>query len=130
MIREHATVLLALFNSKKEDGTSYSYAEMLTLVGLSATRDWVRALSKFFVANGKRRKVEYTWKRDEIPAAETLPGVLDADDGDYGVKDEIAAALNRIANDLIVIAKAAGLPGYRIISIDDPSYEQRGETGA
>lgn len=63
MIREHAAVLLALFDSKKADGTPYSYAEMLTLVGLSATHDWVRALSKFFVANGKRRKVEYTWSR-------------------------------------------------------------------
>lgn len=77
MIREHAAVLLALFDSKKADGTPYSYAEMLTLVGLSATHDWVRALSKFFVANGKRRKVEYTWKLHEIPASETLPGVLD-----------------------------------------------------
>lgn len=103
MIREHATVLLALFNSKKEDGTSYSYAEMLTLVGLSATRDWERALSKFFVASGKRRKAEYTWKREPVPVSDTLPGVLDDTYPDVGLYvtvevSEIQEALDKVTD--------------------------------
>ena len=58
-----------------------------------------------------------------FPDADVYPATeLDADDGDYGQKDVIAASLNRIATELIVLAKAAGLPGYRIISIDDPTY--------
>lgn len=58
----------------------------------------------------------------EERTAELFPPETDADDGDYGQKDVIAAALNRIATELIVVAKAAGLPGYRIISIADPTY--------
>ena len=120
MIREHAAVLLALFDSKKADGTPYSYAEMLTLVGLSATHDWVRALSKFFVANGKRRKVEYTWKRDEIPASETLPGVLDEPQttgGDFRRMD-----LNNTLGDALKCAYESYAHLLTLVQKDDENF--------
>lgn len=112
MIREHATVLLALFDARKENGSKYEYSEMLTIVGLSSTHDWVRALSKFFTANGKRRKVEYTWKRGEVPVSNTIPGVLD--DTDPGV-DPDAGIRQRLNNAAEAVAAAAS----RIAQIGD-----------
>ena len=76
-IRDHGSAVMALAGARKEDGTAFTYADILTAVGLPSNRDWQRSLSKYIVENGKRRRCEYTHKRESIPAAETLPGVLD-----------------------------------------------------
>lgn len=119
-IREKIDLIAALVKSTKPGGGRYSYGEVLRLAGLPDNKRYVRELSNQFIAAGYRRhKAKVRKPAEDVPQ----PGdvLLDAENGDYGEKDEIAAALNRIARDLIVIAKAAGLPGYRIISIDDPS---------
>ena len=121
-IREKIDLIAALVQSTKPGGGRYSYGEVLRIAGLSDDHRHVRELSNQLIASGYRRhKAKVRKPAEDVPS----PGdvLLDADNGDYGEKDEIAAALNRIARDLIVIAKAAGLPGYRIISIDDPSDE-------
>jgi len=119
-IREKIDLIAALVQSTKPSGHSYSYREVLRLAGLPDDHRHVRELSNQLIARRYRR---HRAKVRKTAADVPQPGdvLLDADNGDYGEKDEIAAALNRIARDLIVIAKAAGLPGYRIISIDDPS---------
>ena len=76
-IRDHGSAVMALAGARKEDGTAFTYADILTAVGLPSTRDWQRSLSKYIVENGKRRRCEYTHKREPVPASETLPGVLD-----------------------------------------------------
>lgn len=76
-IRDHGSAVMALAGARKEDGTAFTYADILTAVGLPSNRDWQRSLSKYIVDNGKRRRCEYTHKREPVPAAETLPGVLD-----------------------------------------------------
>lgn len=119
-IREKIDLIAALVQSTKPSGHSYSYREVLRLAGLPDDHRYVRELSNQLIARRYRRhRAKVRKPAEDVPQ----PGdvLLDADNGDYGEKDEIAAALNRIARDLIVIAKAAGLPGYRIISIDDPS---------
>lgn len=119
-IGEKIDLIAALVQSTKPGGGRYSYGEVLRIAGLSDDHRHVRELSKQLIAAGYRRhKAKVRKPAEDV----SQPGdvLLDADNGDYGEKDEIAAALNRIARDLIVIAKAAGLPGYRIISIDDPS---------
>ncbi len=119
-IREKIDLIAALVQSTKPSGHSYSYREVLRLAGLPDDHRHVRELSNQLIARRYRRhRAKVRKPAEDVPQ----PGdvLLDADNGDYGEKDEIAAALNRIARDLIVIAKAAGLPGYRIISIDDAS---------
>ena len=76
-IRDHGSAVMALASARKEDGTAFTYADILTAVGLPSNRDWQRSLSKYIVDNGKRRRCEYTHKREPVPASETLPGVLD-----------------------------------------------------
>lgn len=119
-IREKIDLIAALVQSTKPSGHSYSYREVLRLAGLPDDHRYVRELSNQLIARRYRRhRAKVRKPAEDVPQ----PGdvLLDADNGNYGEKDEIAAALNRIARDLIVITKAAGLPGYRIISIDDPS---------
>lgn len=121
-IREKIDLIAALVKSTKPGGGRYSYGEVLRLAGLPDNKRYVRELSNQLIAAGYRRhKAKVRKPAEDVPQ----PGdvLLDADNGDYGEKDEIAAALNSIARDLIVIAKAAGLPGYRIISIDDPAND-------
>ena len=122
IFREQAGAIRALATARREDGKVVLHADILAALGLPTDKSWQRSLSNWLCKDGIRRRAEYTHKRSDAPEIPALiQDEMDADDGDYGAKDEIAAALNRIARELVVVAKAAGLPGYRIISIDDPS---------
>jgi len=124
IFREQAGAIRALATARREDGKVFLHADILAALGLPTGKSWQRSLSNWLCKDGIRRRPEYTHKRSDAPEIPALiQDEMDADDGDYGAKDEIAAALNRIARELVVVAKAAGLPGYRIISIDDPSYD-------
>ena len=124
IFREQAGAIRALATARREDGKVFLHADILAALGLPTDKSWQRSLSNWLCKDGIRRRPEYTHKRSDAPEIPALiQDEMDADNGDYGAKDEIAAALNRIARELVVVAKAAGLPGYRIISIDDPSYD-------
>lgn len=120
-LRPYKGAIMALVTATKPDGSKWTYKEILRDLGMPVNHAYERAVSKMVNKEGLRRRADF--KRSKPDEDGGLLDELDADNGDYGAKDEIAAALNRIARDLVEIAKAAGLPGYRIISIDDPSYD-------
>lgn len=78
MLREHGNAILTLADAKKADGSAFTYIDILNAVALPANREWERALSKFLVSRGKRRKAEYTWsKKDEEPVDEPIPAMFE-----------------------------------------------------
>lgn len=122
IFREQAGAIRALATARREDGKVFLHADILAALGLPTDKSWQRSLSNWLCKDGIRRRPEYTHKRDEIAADETLPGVLEeslpdtperdpvtALLADTGRLNEIARALNKISEGMRAVAELTGL---------------------